>query len=87
MPPTPSAAEIERTLLSEIASMIPDAPSEFTAATPLHTLGLDSLRLFEVFVLVEKQFGVALLDAPLKREYLENTAALATHIAERMSEK
>ena len=79
-----TASEIERKLLAEIAEMLSVAPREITATTPLQSLGLDSLRLFELFVFVEKQFGVSLMDGPLTRQTLENPAALASHIAGRL---
>ena len=82
----PSTNEIERILVGEISRMFPDN-SPLTADTPLQALGLDSLRLFEIFVLVEKQFGVSLLDSPLTRGMLETPAALAAHIAGRLSAK
>jgi len=84
MPATPTTSEIERTLLAEISGMFPENPS-ITSATPLQTLGLDSLRLFELFVLVEKQFGVSLLDGPLTRDTLESVASLTAHIAARLA--
>lgn len=80
-PPIPSVSEIESTLVTEIAGILDDSSQTITAETPLDLLGLDSLRLFELFILVEKQFGVSLLDSPLTRETLENPAALARHIA------
>jgi len=86
MPATPTTAEIERTLLAEISGMFPENPA-VTSATPLQALGLDSLRLFELFVLIEKQFGLSLLDSPLTREALENVASLAGHIAARLATK
>lgn len=83
-PSIPSVSEIERILVTEIAGMLSDTATKVTAETPLQTLGLDSLRLFELFVLVEKQFGISLLDGPLSRQTLENPAALARHIAGRL---
>ena len=84
MKPLPTSSEIEHILVTEIAGMFPDSPLEITAEMPLHTLGVDSLKLFELFVLVEKQFGISLLDGPLTREALQTPASLALHIAERM---
>jgi len=86
MSTSPSRAEIERVLVTEIAKMFPDVP-DISAATPLQSLGLDSLRLFEIFVVVEKQFGESLVDGPLTRGMLENISALAGHIAGRLAAK
>ena len=80
----PSTNEIERILVGEISRMFPDN-SPLTTDTPLQALGLDSLRLFEIFVLVEKQFGVSLLDGPLTRDTLESVASLTAHIAARLA--
>ena len=84
MSPIPTVSEIERILLDEIAEMLSGSGVAIAPETPLHTLGLDSLRLFELFVLVEKQFGLSLLEGPLTRESLENIAALSRHIAVRL---
>ena len=81
MSTVPARTEIETVLVNEISKMFPDA-ANVTADTPLQSLGLDSLRLFEIFVLVEKQFGVSLLDGPLTRGMLENPASLAAHISD-----
>ncbi|MFA7343626.1 MAG: acyl carrier protein [Terrimicrobiaceae bacterium] len=82
----PSTAEIENILVAEISRMFPDVPA-VNAGTPLQSLGLDSLRLFEIFVLVEKRFGESLVDGPITRGMLENPSALATHIAGRIAAK
>jgi len=82
----PTRTEIERILVAEISKMFPDVP-DISAATPLQSLGLDSLRLFEIFVVVEKQFGESLVDGPLTRGMLENISALAGHIAGRLDAK
>jgi len=82
----PTRTEIERILVAEISKMFPDVP-DISAATPLQSLGLDSLRLFEIFVVVEKQFGESLVDGPLTRGMLENISALAGHIAGRFDAK
>jgi acyl carrier protein len=66
--------------------MFPDA-ANVTADTPLQSLGLDSLRLFEIFVLIEKEFGQSLVDGPLTRGMLENISALADHVAGRLAAK
>lgn len=80
-----SPAEIQPFLLAEISNMFPDV-SELTALTPLQGLGIDSLRLFELFVLIENRFGLSLIDGPLPRRALENIEALTAHIAARLTE-
>jgi len=84
MPTAPAASEIERALLTEISGMFPEV-TDITAATPLQQLGLDSLRLFGIFVLIENQFGLRLLDGPLTREMLENISSLAAETARRLA--
>jgi len=84
MNPNPSLAEIEAALIKEAASLLPDAPYQITRDTPLHDLGLDSLRLFELFVFIEKEFALSLLDAPVTRANLESIGALARHISNRL---
>jgi acyl carrier protein len=80
----PTRTEIETVLVNEISKMFPDS-ANVTADTPLQSLGLDSLRLFEIFVLIEKQFGESLVDGPLTRGMLENISSLAGHVAGRLA--
>ena len=87
MIPVPSLAEIESLLLQEAASILSADPSQITLDTPLYNLGLDSLRLFELFVFVEKQFGLSLLEAPVTRENLENIRSLSRHISNGLERK
>lgn len=86
MSTVPTRAEIESVLVNEISKMFPDA-ANVTADTPLQSLGLDSLRLFEIFVLIEKEFGESLVDGPLTRGMLENISALADHVAGHLAAK
>jgi acyl carrier protein len=80
----PSLVEIEQALIGEAASLLPDTPDPITRDTPLDRLGLDSMRLFELFVFVERTFGLRLLDAPLTRADLESIGTLARHIGGRL---
>jgi acyl carrier protein len=84
MDTAPCISEIESILINEAASLLSMPPEQVTGETPLLSLGIDSLRLFELVVFIEKKFGINLLDAPLGRRDLENIRALSQHIAARL---
>lgn len=82
----PTLSEIERILLAEVSNLFPNSPN-ITNATPLQPLGLDSMGLFELFVAIEKQFGLSLLESPLSKAAIETVSSLSAHIATKLSSK
>lgn len=73
--------EIERKLTEEIAAILALDGCEVAPDTPLETLGMDSIRLVEVLIFIEKEYGIRLLDAGLDRDSLRNAASLAESVA------
>jgi acyl carrier protein len=70
--------DIEEKLIHEIAAMLSADPSIFTPDTPLHTLGIDSLRFVELLVFIEKTFNLNLMESGLTREDFHSIRSLAT---------
>jgi len=71
---------IEDTLISEVASILSQEPTEIAPDAPLHTLGLDSLGFVELLVFIEKTFGLALMELGLSREDFQTIRSLAACI-------
>ncbi len=78
----PTPAEIENNLRRELAMILDRPEEEIAADTPLAELGLDSIRLMEIIIFVEKEYNLNLVDLGLTREALQSTAALARVISE-----
>ncbi len=68
---------IQQQLVRRVADILSADESVVDAKAPLHTLGLDSMRLVEILVFVEKQFGIDLMDSNLTREDIYTIEALA----------
>ena len=59
---------IEERLIKEISIILSIDPSMIIPDTPLHSLGLDSLRFVELLVFIEKKFNLNLMETGLTRE-------------------
>ncbi len=68
---------VQQQLVQRVASILSVNSDVVDAKAPLHTLGLDSMRLVEILVFVEKQFGIDLMDSNLTRENIYTIEALA----------
>jgi len=68
---------IQRELTQQIAGILSVEPATVDIEAPLHTLGLDSMRMVEIIVFIETRYGVDLMGSGLKREEVASIAALA----------
>lgn len=73
--------DIEETLILEVATILVTNPSKITPDTPLHTLGMDSLRLVELLVFIEKTFNLKLMESGLTREDFQTIRSLSSCIS------
>jgi len=73
--------EIENTLIREIAIIVAADEQSITPETSLQSLGIDSIRLVEILIIIEKQFGVKLIEAGLTRDDLKDVVSLARSVA------
>ena len=74
-------SEIADMLRDEIADLVGASFAEIGADMPLHELGVDSLGLVELFVFIEKQFGIVLMESGITQEDLRTVATLSARIA------
>ena len=72
--------KIQMELAARIADMLPIELAEIDLETPFHTLGLDSMRMVEMLVFVETQYGVDLMATALQPEDIASVLALARTI-------
>lgn len=68
---------IQKELAEQIAGILSVEPATINVEAPLHTLGLDSMRMVEIIVFIETRYGVDLMGSGLKREEVASIAALA----------
>lgn len=73
--------DIEEKLVREVAAMLSADPSIITPDTPLHTLGIDSLKFVELLVFIEKTFNLNLMESGLTREDFYTIRSLASCIS------
>ncbi len=72
--------KIQTGLAQRIADILSVETESVDVDAPLHTLGIDSMRMVEILVFIEKEYGVDLMGAGLRREDMESIAALARSV-------
>lgn len=75
-----NTASVQTDLIRRVADILSIDPSAVDANAPLHTLGLDSMRMVELIVYIEKTFGVDLMGTGLKKEDVASVSALAATV-------
>ena len=68
-------------LRKELATVLATDADSIADDTPLTSLGVDSLRFVELLIIIEKEFGVRLIEAGLTRDDLADVTSLAKCIA------
>ena len=82
MSSNPARPEIEKALQSELAVILDLPESRIAVDTPLENLGLDSIRLMEIIVFIEKKYGINLIDAGLNQETMKDISSLAKLVSD-----
>lgn len=72
--------EIQKELTGQMARMLNIEESAIDVEAPLHTLGLDSMRMVEMIVYIEQTFGIDLMGSGLKKEDVASVNALAATV-------
>ena len=75
--------KIETELTGRIAEILSMKSDELKTDVPLHTMGLDSMRMVELLVFIETQYGIDLMSSGMQREDIASITALARSV-ERM---
>ena len=73
--------EIEAKLIGQLAILLGAGEESISGDSSLPSLGMDSMRFVELFIFIEKEFGVELMSTDMQRSDLENPQALAASIA------
>ena len=73
--------EIETKLIGQLAVLLGAGEDCIPGDSSLQSLGMDSMRFVELFIFIEKEFGVELMSTDMQRSDLETPQALAASIA------
>ena len=71
---------IKEKLIVQIALSIGEEPSNIQSDMLMHELGLDSLGLVELFVYIEKEFKIQLMESGISQEDIMKIDSLAESI-------
>lgn len=74
-------SEIRSLLIEELETILARDLSKDDAGKPLRELGVDSLSLVELFVSIEKLFGVKLMESGMTKDDFQSIDALASAIS------
>ena len=72
--------DIKEKLIVQIALSIGEEPSNIQSDMLMHELGLDSLGLVELFVYIEKEFKIQLMESGISQEDIMKIDSLAESI-------
>lgn len=75
-------SKIKLQLVEEIAALLEMDIEVIDTSIPLHELGIDSLGLVELFVFIEKSFGIKLMESGITQEDLKTIDALSAKISQ-----
>ena len=66
--------------LSEYISALTGYDGDIQSNTKLAEMDIDSISLVKIFVFIERQFGISLLDAGVTREQIETFGSMVQYI-------
>ncbi|CCK82004.1 MULTISPECIES: acyl carrier protein [Desulfobacula] len=72
---------IKEKLTEQIALSIGEEPSNIKSDMLMHELGLDSLGLVELFVFIEKEFKIQLMESGISQEDIQKIDSLSESIS------
>jgi acyl carrier protein len=75
-----SVKEIEGLLIAEVANILMIDPATVTVDAPLHSLGMNSMAFVELLVVIEKTFGLKLVETDLTKDDFQAIGSLAACI-------
>ncbi len=72
--------EIKEKLIDQIALSLGEQPSNIDSSIQMQELGMDSLGLVELFVFIEKEFNIKLMESGISQEDIMKIDSLAQSI-------
>jgi len=72
--------EITEKIIEQIALSVGEEPENIKSDIMMHELGVDSLALVELFVFIEKEFKIQLMESGISQEDIMQIDSLAKSI-------
>jgi len=73
--------EIQEKLATKLMQLLPQQKTKPGIEMPLHALGVDSMRLVELFIFVETEFGLDLMNAGIEMKNIQTIKSMSGFIA------
>ncbi|MBN2591433.1 MAG: acyl carrier protein [Sedimentisphaerales bacterium] len=73
--------QIQKMLESKLMQLLPQQKIKPEIDVPLHTLGVDSMRLVELFIFIETEFGIDLMKAGIEMKDIQTIKSISEYIA------
>lgn len=83
----PTHEEISKKLIQQLTETTGMDRREIAEHDPFHEIGIDSLILVELFVFIEKEFDVDLMESAITHENIQSVATLAEGIQETLKNR
>ncbi len=72
--------EIQEKLATKLVQLLPQQETKPDIEVPLHALGVDSMRLVELFIFVEMEFGIDLMNAGIEIKNIRTVKSMSEFI-------
>ena len=72
--------DIKEKLIDQISMTTGEKPENITSDMMMHDIGMDSLGLVELFVFIEKEFNIQLMESGISQEDIMQVDSLARSI-------
>ncbi len=66
--------------LAEYIQALTSTDQKIIDSTPLHDLNIDSISLVKIFVYIERNFDISLINAGLEKKDIETFGSLVNHV-------
>jgi acyl carrier protein len=73
--------EIQEKLAAKLVQLLPQQKDKLSIDVPLHTLGVDSMRLVELFIFIEMEFGIDLMNSGIEMKNIQTVKSMSEFIA------
>lgn len=73
--------QIQEKLTAKLMQLLPQQKTKPEIDVPLHTLGVDSMRLVEMFIFIETEFGIDLMNTGIEMKDIQTIKSISEHIA------
>ena len=73
--------QIQEKLSTKLMQLLPQQKTQPEVNVPLHSLGVDSMRLVELFIFIEMEFGIDLMKSGIEMKDIQTIESISEYIA------